>query len=248
MGLVACVLKLKFIILFLLLLMPNISFADSINKRSLLHEVYLSKGELDAALILQGFFTQMTPEQINDGIKDIQKFIKEFVEENINNIDQFLFKRIIIILISTSFFIKNALVHKKTNTVINSYNKPKEIHSSEFISLIEYWKIAEEKSGEKIHYHKFLASSLDYFSIALRAYFSQPCIDQYNFYSVHNIIYYMEYAGKEIDDNPIFGGYYNENIRFFGEIFKSWEEDFKKREAEKRNSQNNNGMSDENGC
>ena len=217
------VFKLKFIIL---LLSSLLIFNANAKKRSFLYEAYLSKGELDSPLICHGFFLQMTPEQINESIGEIRKFVREEVMDNLSNIDESLIKRILHVHGHIIKFIEEAWVHKKTKKVFRP--KPKNIHSTELISLMAYWK-SLEKSGVKIHYPKFFASCIDYLAMLLRAYFSYPCTDGQRLNEVeHQWLYWMGRVEKHIDDDPIFGGYYNENLSLFKEVFKGWLETFNK--------------------
>ena len=239
MGHIACVLKSKFTILFFLsTLIPFFAIANPNKEQSLFYKAYLSKGELNANLVCHGFFLEMTPEQINNAINDIRKFIQEEVIANINKIDEFFIKRILHIHGHIIMFIEEAWVHKKTKKLVRA--RPKNVPAYEFISLMKYWQILEN-SGVKIHYHKFFASCIDYLAMLLRAYFSYQCTNYQKLDEVnYTWMYWMGRISGHISDNAIFGGYYSQNLILFKEIYRIWEEDFNKNEALHKKNNNYN--------
>lgn len=216
--------------LFLLLVMSM--FGSCIARRSVLYDVYLSKGELDAKIICDGYFLRMSPEEINKSLRDIRQFIRavfrSVIKNKIKKVDEAFLVNILHIHGHIINFIEDAWVDLDTKRVFKA-RKGKPVMGN-VMQLSRYWSRMEQQNNEKLHCYKFYAGCIDYLIVLLRSFFTVSCKSEEALEEMEDrwMHWLIERLGCKLDGHHAFGGYYAENIELFRQIFQAWKNDFEK--------------------
>lgn len=207
-------------------------------KFGILFDLYIKKNlELDTDLVCNHIFPLMTPEQINESLNDIRKFTEEYERAGVKSdlrgdqkIGEFFLANILHSFGYVVTFIENAWVDIKSKAVFVEENY-EDVENA--IPLEEYWDFLSKRDGLKINTDKLYASCIDYLTVMLGVHLSEPCLDWDHLSEVEDRwIYWMEKVTRKLDGNEIFGGYYNEYLSIFREVFYLWKVDFENKEAE----------------
>jgi len=206
--------------------------------RSVLYKIYLSKGELDAQVICDGYFLRMSPDEINKSLRDIRQFIRAVLcavmKNKTREVDEAFLINILHIHGYIINFIEDAWVDLDTKKVFKA-KKGKPV-SGNAVQLSRYWSWMEQAQNEKLHCYKFYASCIDYLIVLLRAHFLVPCKDEEALEDMEDrwLHWLVERLGCKLDGHLSFGGYYSENIELFRQIFQSWKDDFEQKKQIER--------------
>lgn len=205
--------------------------------RSKLYSSYLSKGELDVLVVCRDFFPLMTPEEINDSLRDIRKFIRMVIKQDLDKVDEVFLNNILYIYKTFAEFFELAWVDKETKAVfITQYG---DLPSGNVEKLFDYWNKMEISSRQTLEYYKFYASWIDYTVVLIGANFSFSCKDYAKLWAVENLLRVMEYAINKLEENEVFGGYYQQSMLLFRKYFDTWKGEFEKLKGAESSLQNN---------
>jgi len=212
--------------------------SKSIEERSVLYKSYLAKGELDAKLICNCYFPQMSPEEINKSLCDIRQFLRAVlravIKDESRKADETFLINILHIHGYIINFIEDAWLNLDTKKVFVA-KKGRRI-TGNVMQLARYWSYLEQQCGEKLHCYKFYASCIDYLIVFLRSRFLVPCKDGKALNDMESrwLHWLVERLWCKLDGHMTFGGYYGENIELFRQIFQAWKSDFEKKQELKR--------------
>jgi hypothetical protein len=208
-----------------------------VEKKASLWTVYnttclLERGELDAQFLCKNFFPKMTPEEINGAFRDIRKFIEHYIKTAIGNdlkkVGEGFLTDILHVYGYLIRFIENAWVDRKTKRVFVEEKKDSVTNADR---LMDYWWFYEQ-SGHKLYCYKAYANCIDLLNILIRAHFMFPCYSEEQLKEMDSRwLWWLEKVTGKLRDNPIFGGYYQENVRLFREVYALWKNDFELKAA-----------------
>lgn len=216
--------------------------------RGLLYECFLSQEqELDAYLVCKSIFPRMSPEQINDSVRDIQLFIEAYERAGVRatlaqqcKIGDFFLTNILHAYGHVITFIEEAWVNIKSKRVFVQKSNREFVPNS--VPLMDYWLYLEQQ-GVKLHIDTFYASCIDYLLVMIGTQLSMPCRDVEHMSEVQDRwIYWMEKVARKLEDNETFGGYYAEQVKNFKEVFALWRSDFEKQEKMKRRTEDEHAI------
>lgn len=205
-------------------------------KEGYLYQAYLQHGDLDPILVCKKFFPKMTPEQVNVALRDIRKFIENFINLAVTNYPSRVGEKFLADILHTYghviTFIDNAWVDRKTKRVF----VPEDQESTRYADpILDYWWFAKNARGEKLHVDKFNASCIDLLTIMIGSYLRFPCYDRKQKDEMENRwLWWLEKVTRKIMDSPIFGGYYQANAKDFREVCALWVGDYRKKQELKR--------------
>ena len=193
---------------------------------SKLYKIYLYKGEINASLICDRLFPAMTPEEINDSFDDLRKMIRDLIIERRGRRSEAFLTSILHVHGHLVHFIEDAQVVVRTKKVFIP-------RRGQFVpgtmSLMRYWERMARERGVELYCYKFLAACFDYLGVHLRVYLSFPCRSSKNLSDVESRwLYWLNKLGSKLRDHEQFGGYYDENVILFREVFAEWKERFDK--------------------
>lgn len=197
-----------------------------------LYKKYLYKGELNGYVVAKFFIPSMTPLEINDALRDIRTFIEGFIATAVKNVPEKVGESFLTEVLHAYGHvitaIENAWVNRQTGRVIVT-KKGETVDNAD--SLVDYWWSLERFEGVKLHSHKFYASCLDYLNIMVKGYMLFPCYDCHQWEEMEDRWFrWLEKVTAKLHENQTFGGYYQESIRLFREVFALWREDFEKKQ------------------
>ena len=206
------------------------------NDYGILHDIYLYKGELDAPLICKKIFPRMLPEQVNESFRDVRKFIQNYSRttlcEDRRKIGEIFLRDILHVYGHIFTFAQNARVDMKTKRVFVPEVNDRTIGTR---SLVDYWWLLEHEVGLKLHVYKFYASCIDYLTVMIHSYMTFPCFDKKQLREMDDRwLWWLEKVTSKLSEDPVFGGYYQENARLFREVFSLWKSDFDSKQELKK--------------
>jgi hypothetical protein len=226
----------KKLILLIFIFYTSVSYA----KYGVLHDVYISKEDtLDTDLVCRCILPQMTPEQINESIKDIRLFIEEYERAAVNmmlankgKIGEFFLTNILHAYGHVITFIETSWVDLKTKKNFIPEDRDMVDNAA---PLEEFFEEMKRSKGIKLQIDKFYASCIDYLIVMIGTNLSTPCPDAEHLEEVEDRwIFWLEKVARKIERNEIFGGYYNKYVKTIREVFFLWKSDFEKEEEIKR--------------
>jgi hypothetical protein len=196
---------------------------------NLLGQAYLCKGELDPNLISKCFFPYMTPNQVNTSLRDIRRFIEKFTRVAVKKDVRLVGEKFLTDILHTYGhvinFIDNSWVDRRTNRIVVAKKNKDWVPNAD--PLVDCWWYMEQTQGAKLHMYKFYASCIDYLTIMIRAYLLFPCRDYNQLCEMDNRwLWWIEKVTCKLHENSVFGGYYQENVKLFREVYMLWKRDF----------------------
>jgi len=202
----------------------------------ILHEKYLSEGDLDAVLITKGLFKRMDPLDINEALRDIRRFVESYVSTAVRNhiekIGEKFLTDILHVYGHVINFIDDAWVDRKSKGVRLVEGQDWVPHAD---PIRDYWWYEEHMGGVRLHSYKFYASCLDYLTIMTRAYFLFPCHGYSQWSEMDSRwLWWLEKVTVKLSDSERFGGYYQENVKLFKGVYSLWKDDFEKKQKKSR--------------
>lgn len=201
-----------------------------------LQTLFESKREINGYYICKSKLPGMTPEEVNESLRDTRKFIAYSVSTALQNCPEKIGKdfltEILHIYGHYIIFIENAYVNRTTGRVF----RPKENEIVRHADpLTDYWWLAGQEHGVKLHDAKFYASCLDYLIIMTRVYLLFPCETKDQWREMDwRWISWLERVAAKVRDDPIYGGYYQENVKLFREAYALWKQDYENKQKAKR--------------
>lgn len=214
----------------------RISYKSVIFK-SELYKKYLHRGGLDPKIIKKCYFEGASPEEVNLALRDLRKFIFEFIKntliKNKKEIDDSFLINILNIYGHIIIYLEKARVDLTTKKVFKQKRRFGNTERPNSQLLFSYWAEMERKNGTKLHWNKFYARGIDYLIVLIRNYLMSPCESQKELSEMQDpwMYWLVERLGARISNNSKFGGYYNDDILRIKEIFKIWEKEFEKKHS-----------------
>ncbi|MCK4517742.1 hypothetical protein KAT92_03140 [Candidatus Babeliales bacterium] len=204
------------------------------NWHSKLYNIYLCKGEINARLICDKLFPRMTPEEINDSFDDLRRMIRDIIIEKRGRRSEAFLTSILHVHGHLVHFVEDAQVIVKTKKVFVP-------RRGQFVPgtmpIMRYWEKMAREKGVELYCYKFIAACFDYLGVHLRVNLSFPCTSKKHLSDVESRwLYWLNKLGSKLRDHSQFGGYYDENIILFREVFAEWKERFDKIHESNRGS------------
>lgn len=192
---------------------------------------YLAKGELDINVITDHLFPVLSPDEINDCLYDIVKYIRFVMKNSINKIDEAYINNVISVYTKMYRWIESARVTNDGKHVFALKFGQKD---SKSVKLLEHWQKMERDQGLRLFRYVFFSTVIDYAMILWHAYIALPCRDREMLRKVEDKVYSIEWTTSLVQDDKVFGGYYQEYLKLIKQVFAEWKKEFEETETNTR--------------